>query len=207
MPGQILSCSAEVRGLTVAATDPASGEGWAPTTDSSGFESYTGIPIATVSGFEMPDGVALTNINNVTLTIDNGPADDAAMLVLGSYSPHDILPLARTIRIEATAFWENATQYKNLYFNGGTSWSPIVYQSYSPFDMYFSTPGNLPSVAYPGTLGFYAASGAISWTITPMEIRGGDVLVLNLVGLVNAVTTGEAWKLYLANSRSTLYAP
>lgn len=207
VPGQLLTCSVNVSGLTAAATDPAAGVGWAPMTDNSGYESYSGIPIATVGGFEMPKGMALNNINSAALTIDNGPADDAAMLVLGSYSPHTVLPLARSIRIEVTAFWTGATIYKNVYMNGGTSWSPIIFTGYSPFEMYFHSPSNLPNKAYPGTIGFYAAPGAISWTVTPLELRGGDVILLNMVGMVNAVTSGDAWEIYLKNGRSSLYAP
>lgn len=206
VPGQMLQCSVDVLGMAATGQDNASGSGWDPTTDG-GYEAYTGIPIATVSGFELPEGQAMTNVQSANLTIDNGITDPASMMVLGSYTPVDYVALTRNITVEATVFWENATLYKNVYMNGGTSWSPIVYQNYSPFEMWFKTPNNLPGTAYQGELGFYANVGAITWTVTPVELRGGDIIVLNFVGTVNAISSGQAWQLYLNNSRSTVYAP
>jgi len=205
-PGSILTMRADVAGLSSTVTDPCSGEGWTPSTDNGGYDAFSGAPITCVSGFEMPDGTPITLINSVTITLNNNAPDPRQMLVIGNYSPVDIIPLSRTITIEATAFWEDAVMYKNIVYGGGTTWTPTLYTGYSPLEIYFQTPGNLAGGAYAGVLGFWAAANAVTWSVRPIDTRGGDIVVLSLQGQVNALTSGEAWRLYLQNAKSTAYS-
>ena len=205
VPGTVLTMRATVQGLGVTPNDNATGVGWAPTTDQGGYEPYQGAPLATASGFEMPQGTPIELITNVQLQMQMGAPNPTDEMVLGSYSPHAITPLSRSIQITATAFWTDAQMYKNLYYNNGAAWSPTLYTSYSPFLMSFRTPDNLSGLNYPGEIGFYAAANAILWRCEPINLRGGDVVVLRLTGFV-VDTAGEDWGIYIKNGRSTVYA-
>jgi len=204
-PGSILNMRASVLGITSTPTSSAAGAGWDPDTDG-GYELYTGAPIACKGHVELPDGEPLSDINSATIRLSNGGPNPQQMMVLGQYTPADIPVLSRTITVELTAFWRNATIWKNIHYGGGSTWTPELYQGYSPFDISFETPGNLNGKGYGGSLGFWAAANAITWQARPIDTRGGDIVVMQLVGTVSDVAAGEQWKLLLNNGRSTRYS-
>jgi hypothetical protein len=206
VPGSLLNLRAGVIGLDSTPTTSPSGEGWAPNSDNGGYEVYGDTPITCVSGLELPVGTPLTTVNSISITASNNIPDPRQMLVVGSYSPHDLPVLQRTITIQIDAFWQNSTIYKNLVYNGGSAWSPVVYQNYSPFDVHFDTPGNLSGKGYAGKLGFWANTGAISWTVRGVPLTGGELMRLSITGVVNDISSGEAWRFYLQNGKTAAYS-
>jgi hypothetical protein len=207
VPGSVLNLRANVLGISATPSDDLSGHtsGWAPLSDNSGYEVYSGAPIATCAGLPILGGICPSGVNSVTITASNNIPDPRTMLVLGSYAPMDYPVLQRTVTVETNLFWQDATIVKNIRYGGGSSWTPALYTSYSPFDVSFVTPGNLAGGAYVGTLGFWAASGAITWQVRSVDTRGGDVVVMRLLGTVNSLSSGQEWRFYLKNAKNSQY--
>lgn len=203
VPGNLVNLRMQTLGMLPVPTDPASGEGWAPSTDNGGYEPYTGVPITTVSDLFF-DGVAMKKVQNVTITINNNLPNPRDMLVIGQYTPLDFPVLQRSVTVQMTAFWQSPALYKKVYYGAGSTWTPALMSD--TFEVNFRTPGNLAGQAYPGILGFWVNTGAISWQCEPIDLRGGDLVVMRMTGTVNALASDEEWRIYLQNSRSTAYA-
>lgn len=205
VPGQQLAVEAQLAALSFSATATPTGAGWDPTTDG-GYESEANIPIATKGSIELPDGTPHTTITNFRLDIVNNTPNIQEERVLGSYFPHDVTVLSRNIIIRMTMFWQDALLWRNIYYNGGTSWSPDVWWGGSPFQAEFQTPGNMAGAGYGGRFGISIPSNGIAWSCDPVPLAGGRTIMMNLTGIVNDNSTGLDYEVYIANSKAGAYS-
>jgi hypothetical protein len=207
----LLALQFQFEGLGASQTDPASGEGWSPTTDNGGYESYAGVPILACAGLTI-DGAAVTNAISATIQMANNRPQAQQEMVIGSYVPHGITVLGRSIQVSMIVFWENADLYNKVHNNGTSTWSPIPYAPQNIFELWVDTPGNLTGLGYKGKIGFWTAKGAMAWQMRPLDLRPGNVVVTEMMGTVldvpdteDGTYPGDVWRLYLDNGYSGSY--
>jgi hypothetical protein len=205
-PGAPFGMRFGIQGLDVAYNPAPAGAGWAPNTDNGGYEDYPGVPLATKGTIDLHTGQKATNIQNVQITLAAGGMNPQQEMVIGSYHPTGITTLARNVTIQASMFYTDKTMYNNLYYNGGSSWSPVVWSSPNPFVVEFETPDNIygtPKVA--GKVGFWAPK--MMWRMDPIGLRGGDVISCRLTGVVLDNGAQDSWRLYLVNQHQDYTTP
>ena len=198
----------QASGLGVVPIATPSGVGWSPATDNGGVESYTGTPITACGAITMANGEKLLTVSSATIDFNSGSPPPREEMVVGSYVPHDISILQRAITVRQIMFWQNADLYNEIYNGGGTAWSPIPYAPDEVYEVWVETPGNLDGLGYKGRLGFRSAPGAMVWQMRPIDLRGGNIVVCELLGTVIDVpdVNGVIWYLYLINGRAAAYA-
>jgi hypothetical protein len=194
-PANVLGMRVGMEGLKLGAfTD---NPDWA---DVAVYEDFAGIPITTKGAFYLPDGneIDLMSNVNIQMTLNTDPQRD---LVIGQYGPHDITMLSRSIRLTANYMWRNPTLYKKLYYNaGGTDWNPVTYNGDGACRIEFETPDNLPTRTYPAKIGFYGQR--MTWTAQPLGLRGGEIISMQLTGVIAAASAGIDWQMYLVNDKA-----
>lgn len=194
--GMAMTMQVGVQALEPVPNNAPSGAGWQPTSDQGGYEEYTRVPIAARAAIEMPDGTPVTNFRNLSIAIGTGAPNPEAEMVLGSFFPHDITTLSRDITISGQVFWQNATLYSNMYYGGGSSWSWTPYTGGAPFDAAFETPSNCLSFnSITAMLGFTAQK--VIWACQPIDLVGGDIVVMDMIGTVVNNVSWEDWRLYM----------
>lgn len=192
-PGEFATLRAELMGLEPSNPD---GSGW-----SFSAKGQSSIPVSCLGSFEMPEGTAVSTSTAVTLDMVNitpGPQD---VLVVGSYWPVDFPVLGRAITITMTHLWETKDLYSSMWYSGG-SWTPAIYSS--SVDVTVQSPGYITG-SIPYTLKFYAQN--VQWEANPVPLRGGDLVRMEMRGIMADAESGDDWTLQLQNGTASYTWP
>lgn len=193
-PGEFTTLRSDLIGRTPSNPD---GGAWSFT----GAKGQSSIPIGCSGTFELPDGTAVETSSAVQLDLQNIIPNIQDVLTLGSYYPFDFPVLGRNITVSFQHLWETKTLYESMYYTGG-SWNLDLYNT----DLDFEVESNgYITGALPYKLKFYGQN--VQWQCQPLELRGGDLVRLQMVGTVAAADSGHDWYLALTNGTSSYSWP
>lgn len=195
-PGEFTTLRAEFMGRLPKSPD---GSGW-----SYSAEGQSSIPIGCAGHFELPDGTAVETSAAVQLELASGIPNPQDVFTLGSYYPFDFPVLSRNITVSFTHLYETKTLYDNLHYDGSGDWETALYSS--SLDVEVQSTGYITG-SLPYKLKFYAPN--VQWELrNPVELRGGDLIRMDMVGTVAAATSGSTdWYLALTNGVSSYAWP
>lgn len=168
------------------------------------FEHAESVPISSrgsiqVDGVDMPATGAVVSIaNNLT-----SPQQE---MIIGEYHPDDYVPLSRQIEVRFTHKWPNADLYQKILTGtaDGTDWSPAPF--YADCEIIVESPANIPTKNQPYKLRFYAEN--VAWRADgPPELRGGDIIQQNYVGIVNENPSGDYATVEVWNTQASYVWP
>lgn len=146
------------------------------------FEQAGSVPISS-RGSIMVDGVDMPATGAV-ISIQNNLTSPQQEMIIGEYHPDDFVPLSRQVEVRFTHKWPDPDLYQKILTgsSAGTDWSPAPF--YAPVEIITESPANIPTKSQPYKLRFYAAN--VAWRADgPPELRGGDIIQQNYVGIVN----------------------
>jgi len=193
-PGEFTTLRADLLGRTPSNPD---GSAWS----FSGAKGQSSIPIGCSGTFELPDGTPVETSSAVQLDLQNIVPNIQDVLTLGSYYPFDFPVLGRNITVSFQHLWETKDLYTSMYYSGGT-WNLDLYNTTLDFEV--ESNGYITG-SLPYKLRFYGAN--VQWQCQPLELRGGDLVRLQMVGTVAAATSGFDWYLALTNGTATYAWP
>jgi hypothetical protein len=161
-----------------------------PTVDGSygSFENSESVPISPkgsiqVDSEDMPaTGAVISIANNLT-----SPQQE---MIIGEYHPDDFVPLSRQVEVRFTHKWPDADLYQKILTGtaSGETWSPAPF--YADVEIVSESPANIPGKNQPYKMRFYAQR--VAWRADgPPELRGGDIIQQNYVGIVNEPESGD----------------
>lgn len=140
--------------------------------------------IGSESGVEQPAVGMQVAIAN---TFSGSRPDDE--LVVGSYSPDDMVLTDQTFTVSFTLKWRNPKLYRAIMRGAynGYNWTPRVTRTELDFHLGSQdyVTGNIPYRIH-----FHAAE--VAWSMTPVELRGGGFLMTQLTGVAQRQSTPEA---------------
>lgn len=151
---------------------------------------------------QLPTGTPL-DLTTASATITVSPIlttpDDERNLF--SYYPERYTIRSWNVTVELTVRRLAYTMFQNIFFNGGSTWSPVVWQNGQPFSIRFETSSDTVFAGYAGFIEFWAKN--ITWTMAPIPFnRPGDILDAVVTGIVEVPSDGkEAWYLRVRNGR------
>jgi hypothetical protein len=203
-PGTVAGMNFGVQALVPVPNESPSGTGWAPTTDQGGYDDYSECPVGCKGVFELPDGTPFSEMRNVTVNAVLQTPPPEQQMVLGSYYPTDVTGLARSITIRGQCFWNNPDLYTDMYYGGGTTWTPAIWTGGQPLDLWFETPGT-PFGGASGILGFKATT--VIWEMQPIDIVPGDFVLMDVAATVIDTGSGTDWWFYVRNNTASYTWP
>ena len=187
-----MNMQAALLGRTVTFSEGVSGGDWTFSTTA----TPASIPLTCVGAIQSPE--AAIDLSYATrITVNNvaqftTPADVQPHF---SYSPRDFSILARNAMFVAEFNLDNYDLPRQIFYNGGNSWSPVVWQGTRPFQVEFRSPSSiLGASSAPASIAFWARN--MAWAAAPMETSGGRIKTLAVVGTVqrnDATADGAEW--------------
>jgi hypothetical protein len=157
-------------------------------------EDESSVPVTSLGTFELPDGTEVNTERGLTVDITSAVPPLQQVQVGGSYFPYDFPVLERVLTIQFTYLWENPTFYKQLLYNG-TDFEPVVYTS--DFHATVQSPGYVTgSIRY--QLEIMAKN--VTWTFTPVQLRGNNLIEFTVQGALKAAASGFDWYIALTNA-------
>jgi len=162
--------------------DPA-GAGWTPS-----FEDFISVPISSKGSFTIVglNGGAALPVTNVGLDFVNGTTTPAQEMIIGSLSPDDFTPIAKTITVRATYKWPNPDVYQAIVAGAaaGTKFTPVIFSGQAVIDV--KSPGYITGTT-PWELKFTLPK--VVWQITNPRLMGANILMTDLIG--TAIVAGN----------------
>lgn len=145
------------------------------------------------SGVEQPVIGAQIAIAN---TFSGSRPDDE--LLIGSYSPDDMVLTAQDVNVSFTVKWRNPKLYRALMRGSttGFSWTPRVTRS--ELNFYLGSQDFITGTEIPYRMHFYGKE--VAWSMTPIELRAGGFLMTQLTGMIQKQSKpSDAFSLVLEN--------
>ena len=120
---------------------------------------------------------------------------------MGNYYPYDFPVTGRQISLSFACLWESKTLYESLYYSAG-DWSPTVYSS--SVEIVVESTGNITG-STPYSLTFYGQD--IDWSCQPIQLMGGELVAMQMSGIVTDASSGFDWYLKLQNGTASYTWP
>lgn len=187
-----MNMQAALLGRGVNATLGVSGANWTP----GDFGNSNSVPLTCVGTIQSP-AAAIDMAQAMRITINNTAAftPPADVQPHFSYSPTSFSILARNATFVAEFNLEDYDLPRQIFYNGGTTWSPVVWTGTRPFMVEFRTPANiLANNTIPAFIRFWARD--MAWAAAPIETSGARIKTLAVVGTVQrneTTTNGIEW--------------
>lgn len=176
-------------------------------------EGSDSVPITSTSGgsFEMPNGTEIYP-SGCTVSFTNGLSNpETQEAVLGSYYPDDLAVLSRGAVIQFPLKVSTYDYWTQFVFNSAdasalstyTAWSPVVYES--SWEYTVESADNISGLTIPYTLRLFASE--VQWTVAPITLVGGDMVMLVFTGIVTDPSSGDAFRIELWNEEANYTWP
>lgn len=152
------------------------GAGW-----TTSFEDYTTVPVSSKGGFIITGLNGDAELPCVGLTIDfaNALTTPQQEMIIGSYSPDDFVPVAKTATIRGTVKWSNPDIYQTIVTGtvAGTDWTESVFEGQAVIET--QAPGNIVGTT-PYELEFTFPN--VLWQCTPPRLAGNNIITFDVIG-------------------------
>jgi len=183
---------ADMIGRTVSYSANVSGTEWTYSTNVSGDT----IPTTCVGTIQSPQAtIDLSYATRITVQSVAQLTPPDATQPHFAYSPRNFAILARTVTVTVELNLEDYSLPRQIFYNGGNTWDPIVWLGDRPFFVEFRTPGGiLGDGSVPGAIAFWARR--MAWAAAPMETTGGALKTITIVGTLqrdDTTSTGAEW--------------
>jgi len=191
----------------VADTSAGSASYWYPAykdlaTDFPGLPDNSTFCLGVRGELNMPDGGTSLNISATGATVDIQAAMTTPQeeQILFSYHPETFEIKARNVTVTINVKRNVLAMYRNIYFGGGSDWSPVVWGNGSPFSIVAKTASDTAFSSFAGEIEFWAQD--IAWEMKPIVSKPGQILGAQIVGTVLEPENGSAaWYIRVRNDR------